>query len=228
VIDVKLSGLVKQAGEIASDLARSRPKSFEIPASTPANRVPFKAKSCREMMLIRTSELASGAVDSLKRKRPVVAATLTRSVMESMAKAHELQRILDDFVIKPEGKDLDAALMQYLFGSRNNSNLPNATNILTAIDRTEKMIPHFRENYDRLSELAHPNFLGGLGAFVELDLEQNSLGLTNPKRKNDLLVMVAGILIGTLHGFVVFYNHVGGSIQIIQHVFDAGLVSSEI
>lgn len=175
-------------------------------------------------MLTRTSELASGAVDSLKRKRPVVSATLTRSVMESMAKAHELQRILDEFVLEPKGKDLNAMLMQYLFGSRNNLNLPNATNILTAIDRTEKMIPHFRENYDRLSELAHPNFLGGLGAFAELDLERNSLGLTNLKRKNDILVMVAGILIGTLHGFVVFYNHVGGSIQIVQRVLDAGLI----
>lgn len=176
-------------------------------------------------MLMRTSELASGAVDSLKLKRPVVAATLTRSVMESMAKAHELQRTLDEFVLKPDGKDLDASLMQYLFGSRSNANLPNATNILTAVDRTEKLIPHFRENYDRLSELAHPNFLGGLGAFAELDLERNFLGLTNMKRKNDILVMVAAILIGTLHGFVVFYNHVGGSIQILQEVFDAGVIS---
>ena len=224
MIDIKLSSLVKQANEIASDLSRSTIKSFEIPASTPTNRIPFKAKSCREMILMRTSELASGAVDSLKRKRPVVAATLTRSIMESMAKAHELQRLLDEFALKSEGKDLDASLMQYLFGSKNNPSLPNATNILTAIDRTEKMIPHFRENYDRLSELVHPNFLGGLGAFAELDLVGNSLNLTNPRRRNDILVMVAGILIGTLHGFVVFYNHVGGSIQIVQQMFDAGLI----
>jgi hypothetical protein len=175
-------------------------------------------------MLTRTSELASSAVDSLKRKRPVVAATLTRSVMESMAKAHDLQRLLDEFVLKPEGKDLDAALMQHLFGSRNNTNLPKAKNILSAIKRTDKMIPHFLENYNRLSELVHPNFLGGLGTFAELDLAGNSLHLTNPKRRNDVLVMVAGILIGTLHGFVVFYNHVGGSIQIVQRVFDAGLI----
>ena len=87
------------------------------------------------------------------------------------------------------------------------------------------MIPHFRENYDRLSELVHPNFLGGLGAFAELDLKESVLGFRNVNRKNDLLVMVAGILIGTLQGFIVFYNHVGGSIQIIQELFDNDLIS---
>ena len=178
------------------------------------------------MILARTSELATAAVESLKRKRPVVAATMTRCVMESMAKAHELQVTLDQFVLEPAGKDIDSALMQYLFGSRNNPSLPNATNILTAIDRTEKMIPHFRENYDRLSELVHPNYLGGLGAFAELDLEKGSIRLTNHKRRDDLLQMISGILIGTLHGFVVFYNHVGGSIQIVQQVLDTNLIST--
>ena len=190
------------------------------------SKIPFKALCYREVMLARTVELAKSAVDGLTKKRLVVASTLTRSAMESMAKAHELQRLLDGFVLAPDIRKLDESLMTLLFGSRNNSDLPTPTSILTAVDKTEKLIPGFRGNYDRLSELTHPNYLGGMGAFTTVDRVNHRVEFSKLERKLPALEMTANILIGTLDGFTVFYKHVGETIEMIHTMFENGLIGA--
>ena len=62
-------------------------------------------------------------------------------------------------------------MVQLLLGQRlePETELPVSINILTIIDHADKKIPKLRKNYDRLSEFAHPNWSGALGAYGSRD-----------------------------------------------------------
>lgn len=67
---------------------------------------------------------------------------------------------LDAAVESHEIGDIDNYLMRLLMGSRNNPELPQPINVMTFVDHVEKDIEGFRQQYDGLSEFAHPNWAG--------------------------------------------------------------------
>lgn len=57
-------------------------------------------------------------------------------------------------------------------GSKDDHERPMPVNILTMIDHVDKEVPKFRAIYDRLSEIAHPNWRGTLGFFSSSNREE--------------------------------------------------------
>jgi hypothetical protein len=55
--------------------------------------------------------------------------------------------------------------MKLLVGSKNEKDFPTAINVLTFVDEMNKSIAGFREQYDKLSEFAHPNWAGTTGLY---------------------------------------------------------------
>lgn len=53
--------------------------------------------------------------------------------------------------------------------------LPEAINVLNFVDLVEKDIEGFRDQYDRLSEIAHPNWAGTILLFSKVD-ESKAIG----------------------------------------------------
>ena len=56
-----------------------------------------------------------------------------------------------------------------LLGWKNDPEFPKAINALTFRDHMDKIIPGFRDAYDRMSEFAHPNYSGVFGLFARTD-----------------------------------------------------------
>lgn len=206
------SELLHETELIARGLSQGLPDGFDIAMLTLNTKLPFKALSYREALFHRFADLSMSAVESISANRPVSAATLTRGGMETMARTLELEHKLQKYLLNPSETDLDGFLMNRLFGANNNPDLPEATNILGAIDRATKHIPNFRENYDRLSEFAHPNYAGTFRTFVKIDQMNFKVHLSDAGRIRAALMMILFSLSGTLHGFCIFYDNLADTI----------------
>jgi hypothetical protein len=67
--------------------------------------------------------------------------------------------------------DVDDTIVRLVMGSRSEPLLPGAINVLTFVDKVERDIPGFRRSYDKLSEIAHPNWAGTSLLYLEHDRE---------------------------------------------------------
>jgi len=90
-----------------------------------------------------------------------------------------------------DGGDLqtfDDYVMKAVFGGRDKifDLKIEATNILSSVDRVSKEIEPFRAQYDRFSEMAHPNFLGVSWHFSTTDTEKFSISFGKNVNKRDL------------------------------------------
>ncbi len=110
--------------------------------------------------------------------------------------------------------------MSRLFGSRNNPDLPEATNILNAVDRVAKHVPHFRENYDRLSEFVHPNYTGTFQTFALIDKLNLAVKFADEDRRNLAFSTILGPLVGNMRGFMGVYNALADSIESLNSALD--------
>jgi hypothetical protein len=127
---------------------------------SPHSKLPSKVLSYREALIWRMAELSRCAFENLESERLVSAITLTRAAVETSAALWYLWTKLDDSVHAKTVCDIDDYLMRLLMGSKSNSDLPQAINVLTFVDHVNKQIDGFRHQYDNLSEFAHPNWAG--------------------------------------------------------------------
>ena len=198
--------ILQEARRLAEAIASSLANQIQIAALTTNSKLPFKALCLREVLHHRVSSLAIAAVYHFTENQAIPAVVLTRALVETVALFYVLHERLTRFLEDKNNSDLDYFLMSSLLGSRNQPELPAATNVLTFVDRVEKtIIPGFRSVYDSLCECAHPNYAGTLGTFSEIDKEQFEVKLGLSKR---IPVWTTGInaLSGALEIFLHYYN----------------------
>jgi hypothetical protein len=106
------------------------------------------------------TELSSSAQETLEKDLLAAGILLTRGAVETAATVWYLCGKLEAANQSGSVAAIDEDLMSLLMGSRNNPELPKATNVLTFVDRVDKEVEGFRKQYDGLSEFAHPNWAG--------------------------------------------------------------------
>ena len=215
------AGHLAEAQEYAARFTASLPDRIQIAALTLKSKLPFKVLSIRELLLHRVAALSGAAVDLFAQKRAIPAVILTRAIVETLAVLFTFCERLDRF-LKEEPKDIgafDEILMRYLMGARNNPEMPAPTNIVTLVDRVEKMLPGFRRTYDSLCECAHPNWAGMFGAFAEVDRENFELKL-RPAEKSFAYSTGLAALSGSLMLFEHYYNDSAELVRKINDYFE--------
>ena len=193
---------LQEARSFVDTIAGSLPDKIQVAALTLKSKIPFKALSVRETLLHRIHALASAAVELFEGHRVIPAVVLTRAVSESTAVMFTLHERTARFLYDHKVNDFDDFLMCNLVGARNNPEMPTAVNILTFIDRVEKTIPGFRSSYDSLSECAHPNWAGTLGAYGTIDRDKYELNLGPSSR-----TATFSIGVHALSGAVMIFHH---------------------
>jgi hypothetical protein len=161
--EVQREVLESMMGEIRErvDLLESNlPRRVDGFGISPHSKLPFKVLLYREVLIWRMAELSRSAFDNLEKERLASAITLTRAAVETSAALWYLWTKIDGAVQSRTVGDIDDYLMKLIMGSKTNPDLPQAINVLTFVDRTNKDIDGFREQYDNLSEFAHPNWAG--------------------------------------------------------------------
>jgi hypothetical protein len=137
----------------------------------------------------------------------VAGIALTRAVIESVAVVFAVHERVSQFLVDQNVEQLDNSLMTYLMGSRNNPDLPPAANILTLIDRMNKLLDGARSTYDAMCESTHPNWAGTLGAFGDIDREAFELKLGPSGRVNSF-----GVGVNALSGALMIFEHYYGEL----------------
>jgi hypothetical protein len=147
----------------------ARPRSVDGFALSSISKLPFKALRYRESLLWRIVQLGRSAFEDFERNKLASAILLTRASTETSAALWYLAVKLKAAVEAKELGSIDDFLVKLLMGSRTDATLPQAISVLTFIAYVEKNLEGFTEQYNRLSEFAHPNWAGTTLLFSKLD-----------------------------------------------------------
>jgi len=153
--------LLAEVNAQLSLIEANRPKSVDGFAISPKSKVPFKALWYREALLWRTTQLGRTAAECFEKDKLASAILLTRATVETCASVWYLQKKIETTIASGTAGNVDEDLMKLLMGSKVDSDvMPSPVNVLNFVDRVDRDIPGFRQHYDRLSEIAHPNWAG--------------------------------------------------------------------
>jgi hypothetical protein len=190
-------------------LEAARPKSLDGFALSPISKLPFKALRFRESLLWRIVQLGRGAFENFESNKLASAILLTRATTETSSALWYLLAKLKTVVEARELGSIDDSLVKLLMGSRTDPALPQALSVLTFVDHVKKDVEGFREQYDRLSEFAHPNWAGTTLLFSKLDGSGTIADFGESIRGGDS-VEVAGVvnLSVALAMFETIYNQI--------------------
>lgn len=152
------------------------------------SKIPFKIARLQGSLLHRIDEFLDSLIDDLVAKRYVSVASSARSIMETYAKLFDLHFNMRQVINGGDLQTFDDYVMKAVFGGRDkNFDLKiEATNILNSVDKVSKEIKPFRAQYDRFSEMAHPNFLGVSWHFSTTDAEKFSISFGKNVNERDL------------------------------------------
>jgi len=166
-----------EAKQLSMRLSSSLPKKIEAASLSHYSKLPFKAFSLREALIYRIAELSEVAVELFESEKLVSAIIMTRAVYETTSVLYWLYKSLEKVCTKKELGNIDEFFMKSLFGSKNGEMPLESYNILTAIDHTDKVFKGYKNAYNSLSEFAHPNWPGLLGAYSNLNRKKICLEL---------------------------------------------------
>jgi hypothetical protein len=190
-------------------LENSLPK--EIPLAISKAIDPCRAHVFREACLHRMAELAGSAYDAFHKNTLITAFTLCRSVMETEALFWEfitmLETALEKKSISKIRKFLTKAMLGVKIPTGDGTSSMTPHHVLTLVrDGMGKHIKGYFNQYEFLSEFAHPNAAGVIKAYVKLDWEKHVayLGLNQEKISPDLALPK---LVGSLQAFIQIYNN---------------------
>jgi hypothetical protein len=162
-----------QAKELVNEFKLILPKQVDAASLSLKSKLPFKAVPLREVLLYRITELADSACILYEQEKVVSAFVMTRSLMETVAMLYWLYGKINRVVSSNELGEIDNFLMRATFGGREIPEPMTAFNVLDAIDEMTKQFSGYRKLYDRLSEIAHPNWLGVHGAYAQTDTKKH-------------------------------------------------------
>ena len=106
--------------------------------------------------------------------------------------------------------EIDQQLVKLLMGSRIDTDIfPPAENVMKFVDRVDEKIPGFRQQYDRLSEFAHPNWSGTALLFSKR--EEGGIANFGENMRSEENVILLGLhdLVVVLDVFQLSYDRVG-------------------
>jgi hypothetical protein len=211
--------------EIAA-LTANLPSEVDALGTSAKYKTAMKVHVLRESVIWREEELARSALALLENEDYVAAALVTRAVMETTAAIVYLHGLVDGALKRGMDDALDAKLNGFLTGSKVWHDLPGAINVLTMIDKVEKLMPGFRGHYDFLSEYAHPNWSGTHGAYGIIDHDTAIVSFKKGGRSaGRQLQTVSGMLSGSVGLFTYYYNLLADLIEpfaaLVEQFYDA-------
>ena len=143
---------------------------------SPVAKIPFKVEVLNQACLRRILDLANACVRDVNAGALAPAFLNARAALETMFSALDISMSVSDATQQHDKSGLqrlDERIMKGLVGSKSEDwggkEVP-AVNILTIVDRFAKKIdPAIARMYADLSEHAHPNWAGTVGAYSRIE-----------------------------------------------------------
>ena len=133
------------------------------------SKAPTIALSFRETQAWRVEEFARAACDLIERGDLVAGVANVRHMIESCAAVWYLLKIVEQHMCTGiSHDDLYERLGRLFVGSKKIfPEMPRSINVMTFVEKMEKTFPGFEKQYDRLSEISHPNWAGSAGFYAK-------------------------------------------------------------
>lgn len=134
---------------------------------TTRNNLLHLFKTWQQVNMRRIVDLADSSLDMYNQERLVPACTLARSVFETVGIQYYICKKIIGYTADRDPESIHKLLMSAVFGRRDIEWPEASIQVLTAIDHMNKEFETIREMYDHLCEYAHPNLMGGFGAYAK-------------------------------------------------------------
>lgn len=171
-------------------------------------KIVWKYDGYIQAVLYRITELAKEALYDWENGKTIPAILQSRAAIETVSVAFQLVKKLKINLDINNLAEIDDCIMTHSFGTRNMEELPKAINVLTCIDAIDKSVPGFRKIYDELCESSHPNHMGTLWPYSEIDKESYEIHMMerNPDGEKILDHFLPVALSGSVGIFQVILN----------------------
>jgi hypothetical protein len=188
-------------------LENSLPKQID-PIGISRTKLPFKVLNYREALIWRVAELVGAALQTFDVQQFAAAIVLTRAAVETNAALWYLDEKASTALIRNKLGDLDDCVMRLLAGTYAWEEFPDPIRVGKFVERVERSVQGFREQYQALSEYAHPNARGTTGLYSTIDRENIfvDFGLQERNTKPAKALCIANLSV-TLMLFERTYNH---------------------
>ncbi len=147
---------------------------------SPVAKTPMKVAVLVQSGIRRALELTDSMISDCNNSRFVPPFVSARAIFETALLLHDMADFVEDTTKSRDFtrvSDLDERLMKALVGSKaegfGDPTRYQAPNVLTIAHRLSRQSKAFLDFYVGLSEFAHPNYSGMMGAYVTIDTEQN-------------------------------------------------------
>ena len=202
-----LEEMVAESRRRLTTLENSLPKQID-PIGISRTKLPSKVLSYREALIWRVAELARAALQTFETQQFAAATVLTRAAVETNAALWYLDEKVSAALNQKKLGNLDACVMRLLAGTYAWEEFPNPIRVGKFVECVERSVPGFKEQYDALSEYAHPNARGTTGLYSTIDRENIFVDF-GPQERNTKpakALCIANLSV-TLMLFESTYNH---------------------
>jgi len=160
----------------------------------------FEADYYREIALHRLIELIESAYSLYKADLLVGSIVVARAAQETLAIIWFVNEKLERLVETKDISQFASTMKRLILGWSKDPEFPEKMNILTCIKSVDKKLDgKFLRHYEMLSEYAHPNYSGTMGAYgrpdhvsleVEIGLSQRSKETLKSHLQSTLIICV--------------------------------------
>lgn len=181
-------------------LAAQRRSKIEVAGHLARSKIAWKIETFAEAVLYRIVALAEGTALSWNEAMPLPAFLCTRALVETVALLVDFQMRVSTLLDASDLKGLDELTMNRIFSSRDEEWLKQSpefktVNVLTHIEKLDKLLPSALNHYNRLSERCHPNSLGHHQMFTTTDYSNGTVTYDNRKAMRDVPAIIAGLML---------------------------------
>lgn len=154
-------------------LAEHLPTAVDPLAVSMVAKAPYFALCFREAQAWRVEEFGRAACDMLERDDIVVGISNVRHATESCAAVWYLKCLIERQLERGLDSDIYETIGRLHLGVKASATaipeMPEAINVLTMIKKANEEIPGVLASYEKLSEIAHPNYHGSHAVFGKPD-----------------------------------------------------------
>lgn len=197
VVDDDAKSLAAINKEIVG-LAERRRQTVTVSGRLARSKIAWKIETFAEAVLYRLVALAEGAALSWNAAIPLPAFLCTRAVVETIALLVDFEGRVAKLLHAEDLNGLNDLTMNRIFSTRDEEWLQGApefksVNVMTHIEKLDKLLPGALGHYNRLSERCHPNSLGHHQMFASTDYSNGTVTYDPSKAMRDVTAIIAGL-----------------------------------
>ena len=172
--------LVSGITDLISKVHQDLPRAIEMGRESPA-KIPEKVDVLIHALAYRVADLSRAYAREANARSLTPCFLLARALMEAACLAYDIAARVSEIVkvgSTEKLSDLDVHLTRVMHGAKSKvwrpeEDDPEAVNVLTILDRTVKTLgPGLRQNFEDISEFAHPNAAGVMSSYGDLDTDR--------------------------------------------------------